>query len=78
MRLYGQVTRVPLSVSELAMKHQARIDPGDDTERQRTPIEVLDYGSERVGAPPLLDPRSGTCVWDSSTRMNVAPEVAVK
>ena len=60
------------------MKHQAKIDLGDNIERQRVPIEIPDYGSERVDAPPLLDPRSGTCVPDSSTRMNVAAEVAVK
>jgi hypothetical protein len=60
------------------MKHQAKIDLGDNTERQRVPIEIPDYGSERVDARPLLDPRSGTCVPDSSTRMNVAAEGAVK
>ena len=64
--------------TDSAMKHQAKIDLGDNIERQRVPIEIPDYGSERVDAPPLLDPRSGTCVPDSSTRMNVAAEVAVK
>jgi hypothetical protein len=60
------------------MKRQAKIDLGDNTERQRAPIEAPDYRSERVAAPPSLDPRSGTYVPDFSTRMNVAAEVAVK
>ena len=67
-----------MSMSALAMKHQAKIDLDDNTERQRVPIEVPDHRSERVAAPPLLDPRSGTCVPDFSTRMNKVAEVAVK
>jgi len=45
---------------------------------RRIPMKALGYGSERVGAASLLDPRSGIGVPDSSTRMNMAPEVAVK